>query len=108
MSNTNEIQPTSLESGKTFFQALFDFKFTEWVTLRVAGVLYLISIVLVSLVGIIGLISLLAAGTEFAFVILYLLVAALVWVLTVLIVRLAFEASIATIAVAQNTASLRK
>lgn len=108
MSNTNAMQPEPLESERTFFQALFDFKFTEWVTLRVAGVLYLITIFLVSLVGIIGLIGLLLAGTEFAFVILYLLLGALVWLLVVLIVRLAFEASIATIAVAQNTASLRK
>lgn len=108
MSNTNAMQPEPLESERSFFQALFDFKFTEWVTLRVAGALYLISIILVSLVGVLGLIAMLLDGTEFALVILYLLLGALVWLLTVLIVRLFFEASIATIAVAQNTASLRK
>jgi hypothetical protein len=68
----------------------------------------LITIILVSLVAAIGPISLLVAGTEFAFVLLYLLGVALLWLLLVIIVRLAFEASIATIAVAQNTASLRK
>lgn len=108
MSTTNEPHPKPFEFQTTFFQALFDFKFTEWVTLRVAGALYLISIILISLIGVLGLISLLLNGTEFAFVLLYLLVAALVWLLVVLIVRLAFEASIATIAVAQNTAALRK
>jgi hypothetical protein len=108
MSSTNAMQPEPLESERTFFQALFDFKFTEWVTLRVAGVLYLGYIVLISLAGIIGLIGLLLAGTEFALVILYLLLGALVWLLLVLIVRVTFEGWIATIAVAQNTASLRK
>jgi hypothetical protein len=107
MSNTNETQPQPAEET-TFFQALFDFKFTEWVTLRVAGALYLISIILVSLLGLLGLISLIVGGAEGAFIALYLIIAALSWIFLVLLLRLAFEASIATIAVAQNTASLRK
>jgi hypothetical protein len=107
MSETNGMKPEPLESERTFFQALFDFKFTEWVTLRVAGGLYLFSIILVSLVSVLVLIGLLLDGWVFA-AILYLLLGPLAWLLVVLIVRLAFEASIATIAVAQNTASLRK
>ena len=107
MSNQNETQPQSSEET-TFFQALFDFKFTQWVTLRVAGVLYLISIILVTLVGVIGLVSLLVGRAGEAFIALYLILGALIWLLLVLVFRLAFEASIATIAVAQNTASLRK
>lgn len=97
-----------ISEQKTFLQALFDFKFTEWVTLRIAGLLYLITIILVSLIALIGVITFVATGPDAAFVVLYLLLTAAIWFLLVVLSRLAIEASIATIAVAQNTASLRK
>jgi len=87
----------------------FDFsRVTEWVTLRVAGVLYLITVILVSLFAVIGLIAFIADGPSFAMVLFFLLITAAAWFLVVLLVRLGIEASIATIAVAQNTASLKK
>jgi uncharacterized membrane protein len=108
MSNPKDYEPYVAPVEKNFFQALFDLKFTEWVTLRVAGVLYLITVILVSLVALIGLVSFVATGPSFAFVLLAMVLAAIVWFLVVLLVRLGIEASIATIAVAQNTASLKK
>jgi hypothetical protein len=108
MSNPQDYEPYVAPVEKSFFQALFDLKFTECVTLRVAGVLYLITVILVSLVAVIGLISFIATGPSFAMVLLFLLFTAAIWFLVVLLVRLGIEASIATIAVAQNTASLKK
>ena len=93
---------------KSFLQALFDFKFSEWVTLRVAGILYFAGIALITLFVLIILIAALTSGVEFALRVGAFLVAIIVWFLLVLLSRLAIEASIATIAVAQNTASLRK
>ncbi len=107
MSDTTNPQPAKSEP-KTFLQALFDFKFTDWVTLRVAGVLYLITIILLSLFALIGVIAFIASGPEAALVVVYIVATAAMWFLLVLLVRLGIEASIATIAVAQNTASLRK
>jgi len=107
MSDAQTSQPPISEET-TFFRALFDFKFTEWVTLRVAGVLYLITIILLSLFALIGIIAFIASGPEAALVLVYIVATAAMWFLLVLLVRLGIEASIATIAVAQNTASLRK
>ncbi len=107
MSDTHT-PPSTPPEEKTFLQALFDFKFTEWVTLRVAGVLYLITIILLSLFALIGVIAFIASGPEAALVVVYIAATVITWFLLVLLARLAIEASIATIAVAQNTASLRK
>jgi hypothetical protein len=108
MSDPNGYQPNDFKVQKGFFQALFDLKFTEWVTLRVAGVLYLITIILVSLLGLFALFSLFTGflGPGEIFVGFILIAAG--WFLFVLSSRLIFEAAIATIAVAQNTSSLRK
>lgn len=108
MSNPKDYEPYVAPVEKSFFQALFDLKFTEWVTLRVAGVLYLLTVILVSLFAAIGLISFIATGPLFPFVFLAIVFTGIVWFLVVLLVRLGIEASIATIAVAQNTASLKK
>jgi hypothetical protein len=95
-------------SQKSFFHALFDLKFTEWVTLRVAGVLYVILIVVIALFTLIGIVSVLFGGPSPAIIFVSILGFGLLGFLLILLTRLAFEASIATIAVAQNTASLRK
>ena len=106
MSNA-PMSETPASEEKTFLQALFDFSFTQWVTLRIAGVLYLIAIILLTLFSVIGIITVIASGTEGALVVVFIAATAIVWFLAVLLIRLGIEASIATIAVAQNTASLR-
>lgn len=107
MSDPNGYQPNGFKVQKSFFQALFDLNFTEWVTLRVAGVLYLITVILVSLGALITFIALFVDPTPLATFLGLILIPA-GWFLFVLSSRLIFEAAIATIAVAQNTASLRK
>lgn len=90
---------------KGFFAALFDLKFEEWVTLRVAGVLYVIILVLLGLFGVVAFFSLLLDG---GISILFALVGVpLVLFIAVLLIRLSFEATVALIAVARNTESLK-
>jgi predicted signal transduction protein with EAL and GGDEF domain len=107
MSNPQDHEASVVPAEKNFFQALFDLKFTEWVTLRVAGVLYLITVILLSLGALISFIALFIDPTPLAIFLGLILIPA-GWFLLVLSSRLIFEAAIATIAVAQNTASLRK
>jgi len=104
MAEMNEPQFPSVLVRKSFLQALFDFDFNEWVTLRIAGLLYgvLIALTTVLVLGIA------LSGAEFAVFIGSLIGAVLAWFLLVILFRLAIEASIAAIAVAQNTANLRK
>jgi len=90
-----------------FFKALLDTSFTEWVTLRVAGVLYAIALVIS------GIISLVIFGALWADVgaigfLLFVIGVPLSWLLQVLLWRLGFEAAIATIAIAKNTEALKK
>ncbi|MDR9396617.1 DUF4282 domain-containing protein [Pontimonas sp.] len=90
---------------KGFFAALFDLKFEEWVTLRVAGVLYVIILALLGLFGVVAFFSLLLDG---GLSILFALVGVpLVLFIAVLLIRLSFEATVALIAVARNTESLK-
>jgi hypothetical protein len=107
MSNPQDHEASVAPAEKNFFQALFDLKFTEWVTLRVAGVLYLITVILLSLGALISFIALFIDPTPLAIFLGLILIPA-GWFLLVLSSRLICEAAIATIAVAQNTASLRK
>jgi hypothetical protein len=90
-----------------FFKALFDTSFTEWVTLRVAGVLYVIALIAS------GLASLWLFGAAWGAVgpigfLLFIIGVPLSWILQALLWRLVFEAAIATIAIAKNTEALKK
>lgn len=97
--------PESTPTTKGFWAALFDLKFEEWVTLRVAGVLYILVLALIGLFGVISFFSLLFDGG-------FSIVIALVGVpiglfLALLITRLSFEATIALVAIARNTESMK-
>jgi hypothetical protein len=108
MSDTNAPRIPPISENKTFFQALIDPDFKEWVTLRVAGVLYVIGMILVSLLAVIGYAAYVFSSPGFALALAGLLIAIASWFLLILLLRLGFEASIALVSVAQNTASLRK
>lgn len=92
---------------KNLFAALFDLSFTEWVTLRVAGFLYIVTIVIVMIVGAVSFLGFLAGGPDTGVLLLGLLGWPLGLFVAILLVRLTFEATIALVAVAQNTASMR-
>ncbi len=90
-----------------FFKALFDFQFTEWVTLRVAGVLYavVVALTLVAAIVLFGALWFNAGAIGF---VLFVIGVPIFWIVGVLLWRLVFEAAIATIAIAKNTEALKK
>lgn len=108
MSDNNQAQQPQSDSQVSFMNALFDFRFQEWVTLRIAGFLYAFFIGIVSLFALYLVVLVLIEGLEFALVLGSLIGIALLWFLSILLYRLVIESAIATIKVADNTSSLRK
>jgi hypothetical protein len=91
-----------------FFEALFDLKFQNWVTLRVAGMMYLVT---VSILGVYLFIAALVFVSETGGFLSYLLLILgfpLGFFFVALTLRLAFEGAVATVAIARNTESLRR
>jgi len=94
--------PLSKDDAKGFFGELFDFSFKSWVTLRVAGLLYGIILVIIGIIALVSMISLFGSG-DIVTIFLALIGVPIVSLLAILFTRLAFESSIATIAIARNT-----
>lgn len=95
--------PVSKEQAKGFLAELFDFSFKTWVTLRVAGFLYGLSLVGVILTSLVLLIMSFVTG-EVLNILGGLVLIPIATFLVILLVRLVFESTIATIAIARNTA----
>lgn len=98
MTDQNE---TAKDDEKGFFGELFDFSFKTWVTLRVAGVLYAITLAIIILFALAVLFALFRTGDILA--LLVALAVPLVTFLVILLVRLLFESAVATVAIAKNT-----
>jgi len=90
-----------------FFSALIDTSFTEWVTLRVAGVVYGAGMILWAVICLVFF-GLLWAYAGAWGLLSFIVGVPVFWFLGVLILRLSFEASIATIAIAKNTEVLKR
>ena len=89
---------------KNFFAGLFDFKFNTFVTKSVASVLYAITTGLVLLgTALVLTYALIQLGSSPAEAVLLLVVGPLAGILTLTILRVAFESSIALISIAINT-----
>jgi len=105
---------------KGFFKALFDFSFKSFVSRRLAGIFYGVALALTALGGLIwfftlvaGGVATLASGSDGAFFGILIILGAFIIVplglfVAVLLLRVWIEAIVALIAVAENTASLRK
>jgi len=91
---------------RPFFRALFDINFTSWITLRVAGILYIFSVISGGLVlfFIFGIWAR-TAGDMGAIIVVILF--PLSFFLLTLTLRLIFEAAVATVAIAKNTSRIR-
>ncbi len=95
-----------------FFKSLFDFKFENFVTRQVTSVLYAISVVLVLLASVLGMmLALIMLGNSggilnspigLVYVVAIFAIPVVAFIYIVLI-RVALEASIALIAIAENT-----
>jgi hypothetical protein len=97
-----EQMPISKEAAKGFFRELFDLSFKTWVTLRVAGVLYALTLVIIAIIALVSMITLFTSG-DVTVILLALIGVPLLTFLAVLVVRIGFESAIATIAIARNT-----
>jgi len=98
---TNPI-PMSKDGAKGFFGELFDFSFKTWVTLRVAGLLYAISVFGIGFFALVTIITLFASG-DILTIFFALVGVPIITLLAILLVRISFEGAIANIAVAKNT-----
>ncbi|OFP34025.1 DUF4282 domain-containing protein [Corynebacterium sp. HMSC071B10] len=108
-SNFNAAQSKQTADG--FFSALFDFSFSQYITLKFARVIYLISAVLIGLFWVFGLLMTLAAfangfGSGLLALIGFLIVgtaAALFWLIGA---RVTLEFMVSAIKTAQNTSEI--
>jgi hypothetical protein len=97
-----------------FFEALFDVTFTRYVTRRLAGPLYVVGLAVIALSVIYGIITSLATAVAtgsawgvllFLFGLLLTVVAGM---LAILLLRVAIEAFVAIVSIAENTRPLRR
>jgi hypothetical protein len=107
---------------KGFFGSLFDFSFKHFVSRRLAGIFYGVGLVVIAIAAIVGLIVGIGGGfatmaTQFGgggiaagiFAILGTIVVVPIGTLiSIIVLRVWIEAVVALVAVAENTASLRK
>lgn len=87
--------------GKGFFGALFDFSFTEFITVKIIKVLYIIGIVMAGL----GALAFLIGGFTKGFVagVVMLIVSPLVFLLYVILIRMWLEVILVLFRIAENT-----
>ena len=93
-SNFNTAQSKQTADG--FFSALFDFSFSQYITLKFARVIYLISAVLIGLCWVFGLLVSLAAFSDGTLAALVSLISA----------RVTLEFMVSAIKTAQNTSEI--
>ena len=93
---------------KPFFSALFDSSFTTFIARRVTKVIYIIVMVLTGLGVILGILGGLAfMSQDLGSGLLLLIVSPLVGLLFLIVVRLAFESTVALVLIAENTSKNR-
>jgi hypothetical protein len=89
---------------KPFFSALFDSSFTNFIARRVAKVIYIIVMVLTGIGVVLGVLGGLALmSQDLGAGLLVLIVSPLVGLLFLIVVRLAFESTVALVVIAENT-----
>ena len=99
--------PPPANAEPSFFAALFDLSFKNWVTLRIAGILYILTVVLFGLSILVYSIALAMLVGGFLGFLVFAVGFPLFLFLTTLALRLAFEGAVATVAIARNTEALK-
>ena len=104
MENTNN---TSTEHVP-FLKALFDFKFDQFIYIRVARVVYAVLVILILVAAVASTLLLLvslsnAYSYERGMIIALALASPITALLTIILLRLTFESGIALVAIAENT-----
>jgi hypothetical protein len=86
---------------KDFFARLFDFSFSEFIAIRIVGIIYAVIVVLLTLGGLFGIIG--AFSNGFGSGLIALIVAPLVVLLYIILVRVGLESLVASIRTSENT-----
>lgn len=97
-------RPITNDSG--FFKALFDFSFSNFITVKFAKVIYLLSLVVIALFVLISSLVIIAQGLTVGNF-LMLIVSVVAGFFYLIIARLGLEFSVAMIRVAQNSTEIR-
>ncbi len=120
MTTPESTTPAASNAFGRFFRSLFDLTFKSFITRRLAGVFYGIGIAIIGLTGVVMFFGWIIAGVAQlgapygggAIGLLYLLGAIILvpiaTFIAIVVLRIWLEALVALIAVAENTASLRK
>ncbi|MEN9621183.1 MAG: hypothetical protein RL499_1376 [Actinomycetota bacterium] len=113
-----QLMALDLSAAPGFFRALVDFRFTTFITRRIAGFIYAILLVGIVLSGLVGFFYVIVSGVGLmtsGFLIpgLLTVVAAIVGapiatLVAVVLARMIVEVNVALVAIAENTAGLRR
>lgn len=90
---------------KGFFAKIFDLTFSEFVTVKIIKVLFIIGIILATLGALGFLISSFASGKFFA-IIMGLILSPIIWIVYVIMIRVWLEIIIVIFRIAENTTEL--
>ncbi len=114
----DQLMALDLSAAPGFFRALVDFRFTTFITRRIAGFIYAILLVSIVLSGLVGFFYVIVSGVGLmtsGFLIpgLLTVVAAIVGapiatLVAVVLARMIVEVNVALVAIAENTAGLRR
>lgn len=94
-----------MSQRKSFIESLFDISFNNFVAIRVIGILYIISVALISLVCLGVIFSSLASG-NISTILGALVFTPLGWIFYVILIRIGLESLAAAIKTSENTAQM--
>lgn len=114
----DQLLALDLSAAPGFFRALVDFRFTTFITRRIAGFIYAILLVSIVLAGLVGFFSvvvtgvgLMTGGQPVAGLLVVLgsiVLTPIATLVAVVLARMIVEVNVALVAIAENTAALRR
>ncbi len=113
-----QLMALDLSAAPGFFRALVDFRFTTFITRRIAGFIYAILLVSIVLSGLVAFFSIVVTGVGLMTggqpipglltVLAAIVLAPIATLVAVVLARMIVEVNVALVAIAENTAGLRR
>jgi len=114
----DQLLALDLSAAPGFFRALVDFRFTTFITRRIAGFIYAILLVSIVLAGLVGFFSVVVTGVGLMtggqpipgllVVLGSIVLTPIATLVAVVLARMIVEVNVALVAIAENTAALRR
>lgn len=121
VSRTDQTLSLDVSAVPGFFKALVDFRFTTFITRRIAGFIYAILLVSIVLAGLVAFFSIVVTGvglmtgpvnaqpiSGILTILGALVLVPIATLVAIVLARMIVEVNVALVAIAENTASLRK